>query len=251
MSRTATLRRRLRRVETKLEAQAERESWRGTPEQQREIAFDYFLSFLQSAYYFGGFYDLARYWAFKLHERAHGHLEPIVEKWAWCYKATPEQRERALADVRRGLDEPFEDRDDWSRYWWGGSFPPRGGGPSGKDIGDWLERKNPPRWEIAVALDISRTMPASRHAKTHPANRLQQDIKTVDKHFNGPRTRRKEARLEELRIRFEPASPKSSTSSPKSTTTMEETTPADRLSATHPAGCVNRSDDLVTCVFKT
>ena len=231
MSRTATLRRRLQRVEKGLQEKAERESWRGTPEQQREVAFGYFLSFLQSAYFFGGFHDLARYWAFKLNERAHGHLPPLVERWARRYKATPEQRKRALVDVRRGLDEPFADRDAWSAYWWGGPFPPRDATavrPSGYDLADWL-RSNPPRWEIAVALSISKEMPASRrHTKNHPANSLQRDIETVDKHFNGPRTRRKEARLEELRIRFDPASPKSPTPSPKNTTT-EEATPADRL----------------------
>ena len=162
MSRTpATLRRRLKRVEAKLEEKAERESWRGTLEQRRGIAFDYFLSFLQGGFYFGGFYDLARYWAFDLNERAHSRLEPLGGEWAGRYKATPEQREQALADVRRGLGEPFEDWDAWSRYW--------RSGPSGKDIGDWLERKNPPRWEIAVALDISRTMPRQPPPREDPS----------------------------------------------------------------------------------
>ena len=239
MSRTTTLRRRLRRVETKLRERAEAESWRGTPEQQREIFFDYFLSFLQSAYFFGGFYDMGRYWSFKLNERVHGHLEAAVGKWARRYKATPEQRALALEDVRRGLAQPFKDRDDWTRYWWGGDSPPPGGSgpynnPSGKDIGDWLERADPPRWQVAVALDISRTMPASRnHAKTHPANRLQQDIKRIDKHFNGPRTRRHQQKLEEIReslgLPDDPKPPRLSTPKVSKPTPPPEPTAADRL----------------------
>jgi len=40
---------------------ADGDGWPPSPERQAEINFGYFLSFLQTSFCFGGFYDLARY----------------------------------------------------------------------------------------------------------------------------------------------------------------------------------------------
>lgn len=230
MSRVKTLQRRLQRVEKNLEAQAERESWRATPERRREISMALQLGLLRMAFCGWGFEGFGRRWSQQMRKIAEGtELEQKLDAlptqiglWASRFKATGEQRDAAIEAARRGLANPFSD-EEWSAYCRGGARDR----PTYFD--SWLET-SPPRWEIACAVAFSRINPNSRHySMRNVANPLRQDIETVDKHFGGPRTRRKEPRLEELRIRFEPASPKSSTPHPKNTTVMGETTPADRL----------------------
>ena len=117
MSRTATLRRRLQRVEKGLQEKAERESWRGTPERQREIALGFEFSFLRMAFCGWGFEGFGRRWSQQMRKIAEGTelerkldaLPTQIGLWARRFKATDEQRDASIEAARRGLANPFSD----------------------------------------------------------------------------------------------------------------------------------------------
>jgi hypothetical protein len=189
---------------------ADGDEWPPSPERQAEIDYGYFLSFLQTSFCFGGFYDLGRYFGYVLCSPTRANPEEEKEvravllaqtrDWIRRFKPTPERAEEALEAARRGFEDRFQTKEEWKEFWWGRVGPgSRGKAPSSFRFREWI-KTNPPRWEIAVALDLSRMHPASkRHEPNYPANRLYRDIEAVDAQFHGPRWRRYQADLDTLR----------------------------------------------------
>jgi hypothetical protein len=190
---------------------ADGDGWPPSPERQAERGYGYFLSFLQSSFVFGAFYDLGRYFGYVLcsstradpeeQEEVRAVLLAQTRDWIRRFKPTPEQAEEALEAAHRGFEDRFQTKEEWKEYWWGGPGPGSRGriAPSSFRFRKWI-KTNPPRWETAVALDLSRMDPESkRHEPNYPANRLYRDIEAVDAHFHGPRYREHQATLDALR----------------------------------------------------
>jgi hypothetical protein len=188
---------------------ADGDGWPPSPERQAEIDYGYFLSFLQSCFVFGGFYDLGRYFGYVLYSSTRADPEEQEEvravllaqtrDWIRRFKPTPEQAEKALEAARRGFEDRFQTKEEWERYWWRGPGSRGRIAPSSFRFREWI-KTNPPRWGIAVALDLSRMHPDSkRHEPNYPANRLYRDIEAVNAQFHGPRWRRYQAELDALR----------------------------------------------------
>jgi hypothetical protein len=95
---TKALRRRLANLSTKIEAEAERESWRGKPERQWEVHVGYELSFMQTCFVFGGFRDLARRWAYACKPGYENALLHNLKVWIIRYNVG---REEGLAEPIR------------------------------------------------------------------------------------------------------------------------------------------------------
>jgi hypothetical protein len=177
-------------------------------EERRAVRLDYELRFLQSCFFIGGFEGIARYWRYTLERvsrpvRDYGGRDPstggrelmerVISDWARRFKATPEQLREALVAARRGWERPFGSFDEFSEYHGSQGRSRRFGAGS---VEGWL-KTNPPRWEIAVAVDISKASPENHRADKRDFQRpLFQIIQAIDEHFDGPRTRRERARSE-------------------------------------------------------
>lgn len=122
--------------------------------------------------------------------RSEEPLRELVREWVRKFKATPAEASEALDAIDQGLAEPFTD-ETWDRYWWRETNA-AGYTPSKYRFRQWISTL-PPRFEIAVALDLSRQNPAN----FAPSNvwfqkPLLYDTAEVDVALRGPRTRSKE-----------------------------------------------------------
>lgn len=186
--RARSLRRRLRKAEAWLPIKSPEQV-----ERERLTSQDYALHFMQACYLADGFRGLARYWRYRVRpETSDADLLDLVREWARRFKAANEQLHAALLAAREGLADPFRDWDQFSEVHHGYGFD--------KHLDHWL-KTNPPRWEIAVALDLSRASPLNDPlVKPNPMQRpLVRDIEAVDAYYNGPRTRRRKAELGRIR----------------------------------------------------
>jgi hypothetical protein len=171
--------------------------------------FGLYLTFFQTCFCLGVFYDLARLFEYVACKRppaaspeeALGVLLAQLNNWVRRFKSTPEQVEVALEAGCRGFEDRFRSKEAWVCYWWGG--PTYAGNiarhfPSGFCFRHWIKTE-PPCWKTAVALGVSRMHSETRrNDKDSLANRLYTNVMAVDEHYHGPRWHRYRIELDAL-----------------------------------------------------